>query len=333
MPKDHTILVGTVGQGMSRTMDGGNTWDRTMTPFAGGSKMRALTVYPDNPHRVLAGTDRGVYRSEDTGNTWKRLTSDMDDTEIFCLAIDPVDTNIIYAGTTAGYERFHGLTAPGVYRSKDDGLSWGRLDLDIGAECVIGLARVLALAVDPRDHRKVWAGVEIGGVFQSLDSGDTWAKRPPMGPDSNHEDIHWIGFAVGEPTKIMVACPMGVFSSTDEGKSWTLKSFAPSVYTRGLNIVEAEPNTIFVANGNNGPNDRCGVINRSKDRGETWAPVTLPEDPNSQMDWIVTHPEVPGVVVACTLLGHVFASNDGGDTWRKFWKEFSEIRSLALMPN
>lgn len=44
--------------------------------------------------------------------------------------------------------------------------------MDIAPECAIGTPFVIALVVDPDDHRMVWAGVEINGVLRSMD-GET----------------------------------------------------------------------------------------------------------------------------------------------------------------
>jgi hypothetical protein len=46
-----------------------------------------------------------------------------------------------------------------------------KLAVDIARECSIGIPFVTSVIVDPDDHRIVWAGVEIDGVFRSLDGG------------------------------------------------------------------------------------------------------------------------------------------------------------------
>ena len=46
-----------------------------------------------------------------------------------------------------------------------------------------------------------------------------------------------------------------------------------------------------------------------------------------------THKERPNVIVAASLLGYVYVSEDGGDSWQKLQKEFGEVRSVALLPN
>ena len=64
-----------------------------------------------------------------------------------------------------------GTRPAGVYRSRDGGLHWEKLAVDIARECSIGTPFVTSVIADPDDHRVVWAGVEIDGVFRSLDGG------------------------------------------------------------------------------------------------------------------------------------------------------------------
>ena len=59
----------------------------------------------------------------------------------------------------------------------------------------------------------------------------------------------------------------------------------------------------------------------------------MPVEPNSVIYWMGTHPDRANVIVAATLFGYLYVSEDGGDTWRKLRKEFGEIRSVAVLPN
>jgi photosystem II stability/assembly factor-like uncharacterized protein len=69
------------------------------------------------------------------------------------LAIDPLDSEILYAG---------GL---GVLKSVDGGITWRRMGLTRGP--------VLALAVDPQEPKVVYAGTDAG-LFKSTDAGASW---------------------------------------------------------------------------------------------------------------------------------------------------------------
>ena len=83
MAKDYTIFVGCVGGGLSYSPDGGDTWERVRTPLPSECNVRALTVYPDDPHRILVGSDVGVFRSNDNGSNWEHIESPMDNVQVW----------------------------------------------------------------------------------------------------------------------------------------------------------------------------------------------------------------------------------------------------------
>ena len=57
MAKNYAILIGTVGQGLNVSADGGESWTPIYQPIWHESNVRALCVDPANPRRVLAGVD------------------------------------------------------------------------------------------------------------------------------------------------------------------------------------------------------------------------------------------------------------------------------------
>ena len=73
---NYSIFVGTVGQGLNISSDAGDTWTKIRNPLPSECNIRALRTYPDNPHRVLAGSDGlGLFRSDDNGLTWDAVDS------------------------------------------------------------------------------------------------------------------------------------------------------------------------------------------------------------------------------------------------------------------
>ncbi|MGC2203997.1 MAG: hypothetical protein WA633_28115, partial [Stellaceae bacterium] len=119
-----------------------------------------LVAHPKEAHTVLAGGDTGLFVSHNGGARWERITANGANgalPTIWSLTIDPVDPNILFAGTRPA----------AVYRSRDGGLQWEKLAVDLARECSIGTPFVTSVIVDPDDHRMVWAGVEIDGVFRS----------------------------------------------------------------------------------------------------------------------------------------------------------------------
>jgi hypothetical protein len=61
--------------------------------------------------------------------------------------------------------------------------------------------------------------------------------------------------------------------------------------------------------------------------------LSLPDEPNSPIWNFATHPADPGLVIACSHYGELYASANAGDSWKKLRREFTEIRGIAWVPN
>jgi Secretion system C-terminal sorting domain len=109
-----------------RTFDGGNTWDQVFrtedywgTQFDFWSFVSDVTVHPDSSNFVVLGVNSpasglkgAVFYSFDHGTTWNQVETDVYNTEVNRLAIDPVDSDsfTVYVaceyvsdGTTSSY--------------------------------------------------------------------------------------------------------------------------------------------------------------------------------------------------------------------------------------
>ncbi len=175
-------------------------------------------------------------------------------------------------------------------------------------------------------------------MFKSLDGGDSWVHLPELGPDPFYGDIHGMALRSGSDGAFFTSTPYGVSISTDEGESWDLHELPKYnaddkwSYCRGMFIKADDPNTMFVGNGDTIPGE-TGAIHRTHDGGNTWEAVTLPVRPNSVVYWFANNKAIPDVIVAGTLYGYVYTSEDGGDSWKKLRKEFGEIRSMTGLTN
>jgi photosystem II stability/assembly factor-like uncharacterized protein len=321
MAMDYTICIGTVGQGVWQSPDGGESWNRMRMPFPLESRVRSLALHPTEPHTVLAGADSGLYRSTDNGTHWERLNDPDQSLNIWSLAVNPASPDTIFAGTSPS----------ALYRSQDGGHRWDQLSLKLAEECAIGTPRVTATVVDPDDCRIVWAGVEIDGVHRSLDGGDTWTRVEGV----TDPDIHGMLVAKGNPNQVLTSTPHEIFSSTDVGESWQTMDIShkfPAPYCRWIAVKPDDSRVIFAGCGDSAIGS-SGNLQRTVDGGETWQTCPLPVEPNSPLYGFATNPANPNRILCFSLFGEIYISEDAGDSWQKVKREFGEIRAIAWLPN
>ena len=152
---------------------------RVLGPGGGGAQFFPA-VSPHDPNLVLVACDMtGAYISENGGQSWRMFNLR---NPVTFFAFDPQDPKVIYAGADA------------LWRSDDRGRTWGlvypsspdvRLIMPDDHASPVYLAhqepagRVLALAVDPDDSRKLYATIREKdgvGLYFSGDRGAQWQR-------------------------------------------------------------------------------------------------------------------------------------------------------------
>jgi photosystem II stability/assembly factor-like uncharacterized protein len=327
MPKTGTILVGTIGQGVMMSADDGESWTRASVRHGMHSDciVKTLLSDPRQPEVVYAGTDMGLYRSDNGGGRWRLLDTPMSGSMVWSMGIDPVDPSVMFAGTGTP-------SKPGIYRSRDASKSWQQLSVEISAECEnVGTPRPTGIAIDPTDHRHVWLGLEVDGVRHSPDGGETWAKVNGQIPNP---DVHSVLVVAGPPKTVFTVVNDDVWRSTDDGTTWQparAREVFPWHYPRGIAVKPNDAKTVFLTLGDSTPG-RVGTVMRSRDAGATWQNLQLPVQPNSAV-WTVSIPaSAPDTVFAASRYGYLYRSDDGGESWRKLWREFGEVSSILWVP-
>ncbi len=151
-------ISGFYGISVSRTTDGGSSWERYDIGTAYGM-LYALAVNPLDGDVVYAAGyqdgDPAVFRTPDGGGTWRLAGMAGLSGYVYALEVCPADTGRLVAGTSSG-----------IYTSDDSGESWTQASGSPG--------RTEALAVDPDDGMTLYAGVYSGGVYMSQDGGSSW---------------------------------------------------------------------------------------------------------------------------------------------------------------
>ena len=324
---DVTAYAASVGHSTWFSHDLGESWNRAHTTSGGiynESRCWCLSVHPDRSGEVLSGTDLGVYRWDQAAGRWNHIPSPMDGLHILQLAQAPHDADIIFAGTRPAE----------IFRSLDGGATWRRCRLGNGTECwFINTPRVTSIQFDPIDPETVWVSIEIEGIFRTTDLGETWEKLNEGLISVDTHNMVFFDDADGG-RDILCSTEEGLHKSTDNAAHWRHIEVpqAPFVYMRCMERRADDSEIVFLSVGDR-PSGETGMLLRSRDRGESWENVELPGRVNSTIWWIGTNPADSNLIFCCTIMGQIWRSTDGGESWRKMRRELGELRMIAWQPS
>ena len=195
---DNTIYVGTgetwtrnsvsVGDGLYKSVDGGINWDKI--GFENSERIANVIVNPNNSDEIFVGVlgglwsdsdERGVYKSEDGGKTWTQILYDGPSTGCADLAMDPTNSNILYASMwefrRTGWSFNSGGEKSALYKSVDGGITWNKIHNGFPE----GKLGRLAIAIAPSSPNILYTVIEAEkqeqkGLYKSLDGGDSWTQ-------------------------------------------------------------------------------------------------------------------------------------------------------------
>jgi photosystem II stability/assembly factor-like uncharacterized protein len=179
--------------------------------------------------------------------------SEQDAVWMVFLEFDPKDSRTVFAG---------GLR---VWRTRDDGNNWR----DVSP--VLDGSPISAVEIAQADPKKVYVGTEKGGIFRSLDGGNTWSGDL-AGPALPGFTITRI---LTSPTDAQIVYATvanfnarHVFRSRDGGQTWTDidRGQLPDVPHHAIAIPGAKPMTLYVCSD-------AGVFG-SSDGGDNWKSLT-----------------------------------------------------------
>jgi photosystem II stability/assembly factor-like uncharacterized protein len=202
-----TVWVGTgeawtrnsvsIGDGIYKTTDGGNTWMHLGLPDS--ERIVDIGIDPRDSNAVYAcvtgrlwsdSAERGVYKTTDGGATWQQVLKGANlSTGCASLSIDQQNPDIVYAALwdfrrTGWTFRSGGATptspsASALMVSHDAGRTWTELTPEANPGFPGKPYGRIAVNVAPSDSKRVYAFVEspASALYVSSDGGRTWEAR------------------------------------------------------------------------------------------------------------------------------------------------------------
>ena len=98
MTAAHTVCIGTIGSGIWRTEDGGDSWANIRDGIWNDNNIYSLTADPTDSRVIYAGTQEGIFRSDDRAVSFRRLEGPLNDYQVWAIAVDPKDPQHGYGG-------------------------------------------------------------------------------------------------------------------------------------------------------------------------------------------------------------------------------------------
>ncbi len=211
---------------------------------------------------LFAATGNDVVRiSSSSSGSWS-AKSVLTGVGAQCLAIDPLDSKRMYAGTFDN----------GLFRSDDGGLRWHPTGDGIPHQ------RVLSVAVSAADRANgigaVFSGTEPSSLYRSRDGGQSWEDLrslrdipsaptwsfPPR-PWTSH--VRWIALHWQDPNILFAGIELGgVMRSIDGGNTWEDRKSGSYHDSHAIVVHPKARDRVYEAAG--------GGVAISENMGESW---------------------------------------------------------------
>ena len=360
-PSDSKVVYAGTTEGLWRTSDAGKTWKRLT-----GANVIVNDVLLDarRPERILAATDRsGVLISQNRGQSFLASNRGFAHRQVTALLVDRQDRNVLYAGVINDKE--YG----GVFMSRDAGASWAQVNDGLAGRDIFSLRQSHQGALIAGTNRGIfilhdgharWSPLNrvVREIPRKQPKAKRGAKTRPLPPSVVTSELR-VRVADLEvlPGKWLAATAHGLFTSTDNGRTWrggpvlghrefinahaTEKMLAaitprslvtssdggatwreaklPSFVTPLFQVAIGPDSALWLSS-------RGGAF-RSEDGGNTWEHVMAGLAPNDVTSVVY---DQEGKRLLATAASGCFESRDSGRTWRRTGNSPWRMRAITL---
>lgn len=320
---------------------------RSIGPAFASGRISDFAVNPDDFSTYYVAVSSGhIWKTTNNGITFKPIFDNYGVYSIGCIAMDPNNNNVLWAGTGENnHQRALGY-GNGIYLTRDGGKSWENMGLKESRH--IG-----EILIDPRNSNIIyaaaegstWAPNEERGVYKTTDGGKTWEKVLFI---SENTGVANLSFEPGNPDVIYAGAEQrrrrqfgkigggpesAFYKSTDAGLTWNkLENGIPGCDKGGMEIVVSPVNPNIVYAMFEASNGKGGTY-RSTDRG---ASFNKQNDYNSSGQYyseLVCDPVNADKVYSLDTYTRV--STDGGKNWENVGlsKRHVDDHALWIDPN
>jgi len=244
-------------------------------------RARGIVVDPDDPTGLtwfIASVGGGVWKTPDGGTTWTPLMDALPNLAVQSIAMDPLDHDVLYAGTGESYFNVDTMNGNGVYKSTDRGATWTALASTLGDPKWNNVSRII---VSPDTPGLVLASTTTGAykaslyptssIFRSTDGGATWTEvHTETGTDifAGPRITQLVARPGDFSTQFAGVFGAGVLKSTDAGQTWAFSNTGIADFSGRFELAISPVNTSSMYASAQGASH--SELWKSTDGGATW---------------------------------------------------------------
>lgn len=230
------------------------------SPIGGDAgRIQTIKLKPGDPNTIYVGTAAGgFWMSNNGGTSYTTTTDQFASCGISDIAVNPINTNIIYVST--GDKDAGDTHSTGVLKSTDGGQTWSQTGLLWQTSQQRRIYRVL---INPINPNTLIVASNVG-AYRSLDAGNTWS----LVASSGYVDAE---YRPGDTTTVYMVTNGSFVRSTNGGASFTNISIAGSLSSTRLSlaVTPADNNYVYIMVG--ATNNGFGGVYRSTNTGTNWS--------------------------------------------------------------
>ena len=305
--------------GLCVSENGGASWTRVDSPM-NGQTIWSLAINPNDPRKMFAGTGAPsrcrLYRSADAGASWEAVApvfpefcAGVNRPRLLTIAIDPQDGNDVWFGVEEG----------GLWRSRDGGTVWERLDAPTKAIPISDIHAVSILRA--ADGAKTILVLTVNAVYRSGDDGASWSETEARKHFDNMYYARTVQPLADATGDLLLAIGDGtpgtrtmLYRSADRGASWQPTELAtpPNSTFWSVGVHPDDPSLLFAGT-------KYGHLFRSRDGGRSWTRRGCNLPLGNYTSILINPNNTEEIFISSALEtdGGIHYSNDAGQNWRR----------------